>query len=104
MKELPDDRTSGVVVCLLVVHARSVIGRWTSTGLWSTHRPWARVWNVLKVRNGSSSSVCRQETPRLSLCRDDSSASSSRNGCMFHERGVHRERGPDGPIAILMKM
>ena len=56
MKELPDDRTSGVVVCLLVVHAPSVIGRWTSTGLWSTHRPWARVWNVLKVRNGSRSS------------------------------------------------
>ena len=26
------------------------------------------------------------------------------DGCMFHERGVHRERGPDGPIAILMKM
>ena len=25
-------------------------------------------------------------------------------GCMFHERGVHRERGPDGPIAILTKM
>ena len=26
MKELPDDRTSGVVGCLLVVHAPSVIG------------------------------------------------------------------------------
>ena len=47
--------------------------------------------------------VCRQGTPRPSLCRDYSSASSPRNGCMFHERGVHRERGPDVPIAILMK-
>ena len=48
--------------------------------------------------------VCRQGTPRPSLCRDYSSASSPRNGCMFHERGVHRERGPDVPIAILTKM
>ena len=100
MKELPDDRTSGAVVCLPVVHVPSVIGRWPLTVQWSTHRPWARVWNVLKFAMGR---VC-QGTPPPSLRRDYSSASSSRNGCMFHERGVHRERGVDGPIAILMKM
>ena len=108
MKELPDDRTSGVVGCLLVVHAPSVIGgnrtmdvdrsvvHAPSLGK-SMKRPQSSQW-VAFVRG----LLLRVFPP--SLRRDYSSASSSRKGCMFHERGVHKERGVDGPIAILMKM